>query len=343
MHIFERPNSPFFWYRFVYNGKKYSKSTKVRIHPKAKDLALSVANEAYLKVVQRHKLGAKPEITLKDSCQMVIDSVKGKTKTSYELSYRKLVGQGEFHKIWHLNPNLLWTDLTQEHVDDHLAARKKEGLSNNSILIEVRFFQRVYNVVYRKYETNNLVFNKPAVKPKIRYLSEREISAIAQRLQENEGPSYVKAYDLFLFLLKTGVRLGEALDLEWEDIDFHNYRIEVYRPKVKVTSYVPMADIVATRLEGKQEAQPFDAMSRAVRLLRKTIDEVCNTERNVLRYGRATVHSLRDTFATDMLDRGMDIKKLSGLLGHSSVRMTEKYAHLKSDKVAEEARRLLNG
>lgn len=342
MHVYKRPNSPFWWYRFVYNGKKYSKTTKVRIHPKSKDLALSVANEEYLKVVKRHKLGAKPEITLGDSCQMVIDSVSGKTKTSYELSYRKLVGQGEFHKIWHLSPDLLWTDLTQEHVDDHLVARKKEGLAGNSILIEVRFLQRVYNVVRRKYETNNLVFNKPAVKSKIRYLSERELSTIAQRLQEHNGPSYVKAYDLFLFLLKTGVRLGEALDLQWEDIDWSNHRIEVYRPKVKVTSYVPMADVVSTRLEGKQEPQPFGSMSRAVRLLRKTIDEVCNTERNTLRYGRATVHSLRDTFATDMLDRGMDCKKLSNLLGHSSVRMTEKYVHVKSDRVAEEARLILN-
>ena len=43
--------------------------------------------------------------------------------------------------------------------------------------------------------------------------------------------------------------------------------------------------------------------------------------------------TLRDTYATRMLDRGMPLKELSGLLGHSSLKQTEKYARLIAERV----------
>ena len=57
---------------------------------------------------------------------------------------------------------------------------------------------------------------------------------------------------------------------------------------------------------------------------------------------KTTIHTLRDTYATRMLDRGMPFKELSGLLGHSSVKQTEKYARLIADRVVEKSRMYVN-
>ena len=55
------------------------------------------------------------------------------------------------------------------------------------------------------------------------------------------------------------------------------------------------------------------------------------------------IHSLRDTYASRLAQRGMSLHKVSKLLGHSSMMMTRKYAHIEPADVVEEARRMLNG
>jgi integrase len=93
-------------------------------------------------------------------------------------------------------------------------------------------------------------------------------------------------------------------------------------------------------LEGKRDAKrPFEAMSRAIKRLRKAVNEVCNGDEvlNAQR-GKATIHSLRDTYASRLVQKNMSLHKVSKLLGHTTPTMTRKYAHL----VAEDARQLLN-
>lgn len=97
-------------------------------------------------------------------------------------------------------------------------------------------------------------------------------------------------------------------------------------------------------LEGKRDAKkPFEAMSRAIKLLRRVVDEVCNAD-EVLnsQRGRATIHSLRDTYASRLVQRNLSLHKVAKLLGHTTPTMTRKYAHLVPEDVAEEARLLLN-
>ena len=53
-----------------------------------------------------------------------------------------------------------------------------------------------------------------------------------------------------------------------------------------------------------------------------------NEPHKVERFGRATVHSLRDTFASRLIQNGLDIAKVSKLLGHATLLQTQKYSHL---------------
>lgn len=85
-------------------------------------------------------------------------------------------------------------------------------------------------------------------------------------------------------------------------------------------------------------------MSRAARILLRVIHDLCNTDPvQVAQEGKATIHSLRDTYASRMVQNNMSLLKVSKLLGHPSPTMTRKYAHLVDEDVADEALKILDG
>ena len=59
--------------------------------------------------------------------------------------------------------------------------------------------------------------------------------------------------------------------------------------------------------------------------------------------GKVTIHTLRHTFASRLVQAGVSLAKVSKLLGHRSVTTTEIYAHLAPNEVSEEATKVLNG
>jgi hypothetical protein len=59
--------------------------------------------------------------------------------------------------------------------------------------------------------------------------------------------------------------------------------------------------------------------------------------------GKVTIHTLRHTFASRLVQAGVSLPKVSKLLGHSSITTTEIYAHLAPNEVSEEATAVLNG
>jgi integrase len=68
-----------------------------------------------------------------------------------------------------------------------------------------------------------------------------------------------------------------------------------------------------------------------------------NTPELVERYGRANAHTLRDTFASWLVQSGMSLFKVQRLLGHASPQMTMKYAKLEPRGVSDEAAAILDG
>ncbi len=79
--------------------------------------------------------------------------------------------------------------------------------------------------------------------------------------------------------------------------------------------------------------------------IRKAIDRAGLNDPDVVKEkrGKVTIHTLRHTFASRLVQTGVSLAKVSKLLGHSSVTTTEIYAHLAPNEVSEEATKVLNG
>lgn len=348
MYLYKRADSPFWWMGYTVNGKTIKISTKRSLADVSG--ANRVLAKAYAEAMDSEQFGVLPEITLRDAFDRTVKTVSGSTRTSYDLSRRKLLGCAPFGGVyWSLDPDMRMSSLKKSHLSQHNTERLGEEMAHNSINIETRFLRRAYMLCKDEWGfavSGPTVLTFPMLKPfvKTRYLTDAQEDEVSAWLSRDglEG-SYLKAHDLLVFLIDTGVRLMEGITLEPRALNFRDRSIEIFRPKTGTLSRVPMTDRVQDILKRKRnQERPFLEMTRAIRLLRQGIDSVCNqNEREVATRGMATIHSLRDTFATRLLAKGMSLLAIAKMLGHSEMTMTKKYAHLEIDGVVDEARRLL--
>jgi integrase len=162
---------------------------------------------------------------------------------------------------------------------------------------------------------------------------------------------------LVAVLVGTGMRLDEALHLMWTDVDLQHRVIHVHRgrrgaPKSGRLRHVPIFDSVLTVLREMKLAKGKNTLLWPGAKLDKFDEQLPRNKTSIFRPFKAAVlraglskklrlHDLRHTFAGLFLASGGDIFKLSKILGHSSVAITQQvYAHLHPDAFAEDYSRV---
>ena len=206
-----------------------------------------------------------------------------------------------------------------------------------------------------------------------RALSDAEIEIVLQTSKEMKS----RLYPIFVVGFNTGMRIGEILGLTWDKIDFKDNIIHVEKslayiyssnkgesrfvfnpPKTKAgVRDIPMTkDVKVALLEQKMRCNRIYSMHEPLTGFENLvfpgtqnhpIDASCMTEsiRSVLKriekngghVDPFTPHSMRHTFATKCIARGMKPKVLQKILGHKSMRMTmEIYCHVEEETVKDE-------
>jgi integrase len=139
---------------------------------------------------------------------------------------------------------------------------------------------------------------------------------------------------LVLVGLNTGLRRGELFSLKWGDIDFGSKILTVRAAASKSgdSRRVPLNDEAVAVLEGwkKQEGGgreayvfPGDDGKRLTRM-DKAWDKVCT----LAKLEDFRLHDCRHTFASKLVQRGVDLNVVRELLGHADLSMTLRYSHL---------------
>src|SRR5208283_2950695 len=147
---------------------------------------------------------------------------------------------------------------------------------------------------------------------------------------------------LILLLLRTGIRIGEALGLTINDIDLKGRKVYLYQGEKNDTGrvvylsndaafclkrWLTLRDPEQFVFSRKEEAPICYSTARS--LFRKYLIEAG------LDHKGYTVHSLRHTYATELLNAGMRLEVLQQLMGHQDIDMTRRYARL-TDRTREE-------
>lgn len=169
-----------------------------------------------------------------------------------------------------------------------------------------------------------------------------------RRFLDAAHPEGELVFALYATAVYTGMREGELAGLHWEDVDFDRRLLTVQRSfdgptKADDVRYVPILDPLLPVLRswrlrcGGPIAFPNrdDRMQQpSARVFQEVLHRVLKraglqpTTRGGRRKPYVTFHGLRHTFASHWVMRGGDLFKLREILGHKSIQMTMRYAHL---------------
>ena len=148
---------------------------------------------------------------------------------------------------------------------------------------------------------------------------------------------------MILLLLRSGMRIGELLNTRMVDVDMREQKILIYEAqKNHLGRVVYFSDDAKSTLEkwlqkrdDKQELLFYGLRGKVLSYPAARMMFVKYIDRAGLSHKGYTLHSLRHTYATDLLNARMPLQVLEKLLGHTSLEVTRRYARLK-DKTKEE-------
>lgn len=131
----------------------------------------------------------------------------------------------------------------------------------------------------------------------------------------------------------SGLRVSEIVALKVRDFDFENMRIMVRSGKGKIDRTTVLPDKIIARLRsyiaGRNIGDYVFLSERGGTLTTRTLQAIFTRSLNRAVINKdATFHSLRHSFATHLLERGVDIRYIQKLLGHASITTTQIYTHV---------------
>lgn len=287
--------------------------------------------------------------------------VKRKKNSVKPATYDRLVTSLTMLKKYPISDYMV-DDMTSDDIQDYINLLVSDGYALSTIkkqyhLIGAFFDYACYNgFVARPIHKGIDIPSEMAVtkhKKEVVAYSHNEQNALRRVMMRGDNP----AHYMSMFMMETGLRVGEALALGWDDIIWSRRAVHVCKTVVRLAekkrSYVqmsaksftsnrtiPLSTKAIEILEIlKEDAEPrgfifHDEYGERIgyESLRWWTRKACQ-EAGVDYYGQ---HVFRHTFATNCYERGCDVKKLSKLLGHSDVTITYNvYIHLYGDALED--------
>ena len=248
--------------------------------------------------------------------------------------------------------------LTKGRVERIESKDQPKGLSAKT----VRNINQVISSAMDLAVAQKIILNNPTDSCELPKVEHKEMQTVpAEQLSAFlEEAKRSGVYEMYYIELATGLRRGELLGLKWQDIDWKNSIIKVRRQVARVDG-----QIVEAPLKTKNSYRAVSISPQAIEVLREqkrktndqyvfpspnggpiSPDSVNNMLKRVLeRAGipKVRFHDLRHTFATIALQNGVDIKTVSGMLGHFSAGFTlDTYAHVTTAAQKEAAQTMGN-
>lgn len=255
------------------------------------------------------------------------------------------IGDIQLNKLTSLDLQRLYKKLLSGGRVERIEAEKQpKGLSPKT----VRNINQVISAALTFAKEQKLIISNPTEGCSLPKLEHKEMKTLTvdqlQSFLREAKESGV--YEMYYIELATGLRRGELLGLKWEDIDLKQAVIRVRRQVARING-----EIVEAPLKTKNSYRTISVGEDAVGILKQqkekghseyvfpsptggpiSPDSVLHMLHRVLKRAglpKVRFHDLRHTFATLALQNGVDVKTISGMLGHYSAGFTlDTYAHV---------------
>jgi site-specific recombinase XerD len=219
--------------------------------------------------------------------------------------------------------------ISEEELNTYMASLIKQSKSPS--LSEFKFIVFGMRYCYRLLGMDDKVVRLPRIKHEKKLpvvLSYQECKAIFS------APKSIKDRVLLCFIYSSGLRASEVSRMKISDIDTDRMMIHIRQSKYNKDRYVPLSPFVLLGLRkyykscrpvnylfnGKEPGSPLSTMGMGS-ILRAAVKK-CRLQKNI------TLHTLRHSYATHLLEFGMDIVTIKELLGHANIDTTLVYLHV---------------
>jgi integrase len=277
--------------------------------------------------------GLKPRtkpIKFSEFCDLYVQDYARTNKRSWRSDFYMLGTMKKFFAEANLS------EVNSQAIERFKMMRRASGVRDSSINRDLALLRRMFTLAVE--------WGYASEMPKFKFFSEKD--NFRQRVLTTDEQSRllealpVYARPIVLVAVNTGMRLGEVLGLKWNQVDFRDQTIRLEHTKSGRTRIVPM------------NAKVQEELSRLDR--RSTwVFENPKTGRRFVDIGRAFAtacrhsmikglrfHDLRHSFATRLVESGTNLITVKELLGHSSVKLTERYTHPGALQAQKAVRRL---
>ncbi len=319
MGLFKR--GTVWWMSFTYQGRQVRTSTETA----DKRLAEAILAKIKVKIVEGR----------------YFDRLEEQTRTFAELMERydsehvvkqasRRATRGYIRNLLPVFGHLTLSEISPKLIVAYKQKRYADGVAPATINRELAAMKKAFNLAIREWEWCR-------ENPVSRVSMEKEANARDRWLTHEEearvlGASPPWLGELVQFALHTGMRLGEILALTWRGVDLFRNTVTVFRSKNGRRRTIPLNQTARTLLKTKAKVRashtehvfqseahtPLDP-NNVRRAFRRAVEQAEIDELHV--------HDLRHTFATRLVQAGVDLYKVQRLLGHQSPVMTQRYAH----------------
>jgi site-specific recombinase XerD len=219
-------------------------------------------------------------------------------------------------------------DVVRDDVKVYLAGLDKKGYSAASMNLAVSALKFFYSTILKRYFLNEQ--RRPRQDKRLpQVLSQFEISKM---LETVKNPKHKL---LLVLAYSSGLRVGELVRIKKEHIDFIRKTIFLQETKGRKDRYTILSEKAAEALNNYCKTYNIDVgwlfggYTRETHLSERSAQKVFEHALEMAGIEKpASIHSLRHSFATHLLENGTEIRYIQELLGHSSIKTTERYTHV---------------
>lgn len=327
-----------------HNGKSTYHSVYGKTYSEVKE-----KKKKYLENKNQTQASRNKKITFETILDLWLEHRFFQQKESTRLKYRNIINT-------HIKPELGDIDINDidEVFINHFLARKKEsgrvdksgGLSNSYVKTMAVIINSAINYAVEK------DFRVP-LKSKIQkpHIDKKEVNVLSENVQKQMEDALI--YDNsrtalgILIALNVGLRIGEICALKWEDIDLRNKIIKVQKSVIRVSNTdndLQKTKYILAEPKTKSSIRDIPINTKLYSILANVDDKngyvISDTSEFICprtfeyRFHKKleehsiediNFHTLRHTFATRCVEKNVDTKTLSEILGHSNVSITLNY------------------
>jgi site-specific recombinase XerD len=276
-----------------------------------------------------------------------------------------------FQRFLKLRPEIsLLSQIRAKEIDEYKVFRKGEWVNPNGDPVESEADLTDYSRKGARAHTINFELSTLRtifyMAIKWGYLKENPIKGVTRlKVNDSKPPRFLTdkechqlleaspkgLREIFYVFLNTGMRKAELENLEWDDIDFRRKRIKIRRkdfwqPKtgerelpINSGTFGLLKKLKTENEKGMDSKFVFPHRSGG-KMKDKLREQLIRVARKAGLKGLTKIHSLRHTYASHLVMKGVDLPTVQKLMGHADIQTTMMYSHLAQDHLAEAVEKL---